>query len=190
MRQGGLWLLRVEAMTDTREDIEALRNAYVVRSSTEASDIVRLAAKALELMDLLDDAEAEREEDKGFTNAIAQGNTEAMKHALGPDTYNRFWGPELERLGRVMDTITVERDAANAKVESHKRGAESLMVQLVDSARRISTLKAALVEAAIPLEVLNMDNYVGAAWMAPDLIREIAQAVISVRNALMEAKSD
>ena len=48
---------------------------------------------------------------------------------------------------------------------------------------RLVALERALVLAAIPLEVLNADNYMGAHWMAPGVAKSVTAAVAAIRRA-------
>jgi hypothetical protein len=53
---------------------------------------------------------------------------------------------------------------------------------------KIRQLREALVKAAIPLEVLNIDNHAGAKWMSADLRIAVEEAVMAIRSALLDTE--
>lgn len=61
---------------------------------------------------------------------------------------------------------------------------DQALADLATAKSDIRRLRIALVAAAIPLEVLNADNYVGAQWMAPELRESVAASVDAIRIVL------
>lgn len=51
----------------------------------------------------------------------------------------------------------------------------------------VTELRKALAACLIPLEVLNMDNYMGARWMTDEVKDAVASAVTVGRTAIMNS---
>lgn len=120
------------------------------------------------------DNRREATKSKRVTHAVLSGLREELIESSLRDE-RRIADLETELADRDADVVRY-REMYNQKWVAEI----ALRVQL-------DLLRAALVHAAVPLEVLNADNFGGATWMSDELRADITSAVSWIRTAISGA---
>ncbi len=92
--------------------LEMNHEGACVRLKDEVARLTILAAKQLEALNAMGDDGSEVLREANEDAAFRRGTDAVLREALGDVMFSRLWGPELESLGRQMDRLRSERDAA------------------------------------------------------------------------------
>ena len=83
---------------------------------------------------------------------VKEGADRAMREALGPELFNRLWGPELERLGSLMDSVIEQ----SLRTEVYAQNAEQCGAAVASGLMDMAEARGARAGAAVAFGLMAM----------------------------------